>query len=180
MTNNPSPVAPNPCPSCGYDRKPESIGHRHTGTLCFWCGFNSDAAGRTSSAKACATLAQPVTGEEVATIWSYRFGAGTATRVGDLDRAEDAIFSAVAGSVSANAEASVRRGCRRDARAAFSVLRDPSPELVEATARGIDPVAWRVPEPGPIWQAIRRDAARIQARAALTAAVVFLVGDGDA
>ena len=74
--------------------------------------------------------------------------------------------------------------CRSDftdmARAAFSVLRDPSPELVEATARGIDPVAWRVPEPDPIGQPIRRDVARIQARAALTAAVVFLVGDGDA
>lgn len=166
----------NPCPNCGYERKPESIGHRHSGTLCFRCGFNSDAAGRTSSAKACATLAQPVTGEEAATGGLCRVDVGTATHVSDLDRAEDAIFSAVAGSVSANAEASVRRGYRRDARAAFSVLRDPSPELVEATARGIDPVAWRVPEPDPIGQAIRRDVARIQARGALTAAVVFLVG----
>ena len=32
----------NPCPSCNRDRVPESIGHRHTGTQCFWCMFNSD------------------------------------------------------------------------------------------------------------------------------------------
>lgn len=32
----------NKCPNCGRSKVPDSIGHRHTGALCYWCGFSTD------------------------------------------------------------------------------------------------------------------------------------------
>lgn len=31
-----------PCPNCGRSKVSDSIGHRHTGALCFWCGYSTD------------------------------------------------------------------------------------------------------------------------------------------
>jgi hypothetical protein len=30
------------CPNCGRSKVSDSIGHRHTGAQCFWCGFSTD------------------------------------------------------------------------------------------------------------------------------------------
>ena len=30
------------CPRCGKPKTPDSIGHRHTGHLCFHCGYSTD------------------------------------------------------------------------------------------------------------------------------------------
>lgn len=32
----------NACPRCGRSKAPDTIGHRHTGAQCFWCGFSTD------------------------------------------------------------------------------------------------------------------------------------------
>ncbi len=36
------------CPKCGKAKKPDSIGHKHTGHLCFYCGYSTDAPDRQS------------------------------------------------------------------------------------------------------------------------------------
>ena len=78
-----------------------------------------------------------------------------------------------------------RAGALARMRAALGVLRDPSPELVEAVARGIWGVfrIWGPPirQEKPEWERLGEDNQRIgrdMARAALAAAVDFLVGEG--
>jgi hypothetical protein len=30
------------CPRCGWPKRPDRVGHKHTGHLCFHCGYSTD------------------------------------------------------------------------------------------------------------------------------------------